>query len=220
MERGNPRGLQLPEAAEQIPEPAPAARDAEPVDPERILLAPAETGGRMVPVPIVYNLLRAGHTYLVPESSPGAPQSFKLLMEMMREGFQGLCFSTIHPEMLWEELGPTMKQARTCWLTRRQQTEHPTVQGLEELTLMVEKFLEADPRGIVLLDGFEYLAVQYNFTAALLLLMELRDVVASHRGRLLVPISTKAFTGTERAMLERHLEVFQHPGWSTAARRR
>ena len=142
--------------------------------------------------------LEEGEAYLVTQ---GQNRALKVFTQAVKKGEPGLVISRTHPEKLrgsWDLDG-----AKLHWLTDGSAKERGAVRSLEDLERRVEKFLDGDAKGVVLLDGLEYLFVQNSFTEVMKLLQGLRDRMTATGSKLLIPIDLLALVKRQRALLTR-----------------
>ncbi|MBI4361795.1 MAG: DUF835 domain-containing protein, partial [Euryarchaeota archaeon] len=140
-----------------------------PYHPEEIL-----PGG--VSLPHLYRM-HPGGSYLVP-TPRGAP-GHDIFDEAVHMGVPGLCIT--------RALRRKTEGSRYIWLGRRSPDGSPATEKMAELIKYSEDFLKENPGGLVLLDGLEYLATRQDFSTGVKFRYDLKEVVALHPGRLLVP---------------------------------
>lgn len=142
--------------------------------------------------------LEPGEAYLVTQ---GQNRALKVFSQAVKEGDGGLAITRTHPEKLrgsWD-----LEGAKLHWLTDGGNSEKGAVQSLEDLNGLVQKFLGSQEGGVVLLDGLEYLFVQYSFTEVMRVLQSLRDAMTATGAKLLIPIDLLALVKRQRALLTR-----------------
>lgn len=158
----------------------------------------ADVLGGNAPKPERIPELEDGESYLVTQ---GQSRALKVFTQELEKGTPGLAVSRTHPDKLkgsWD-----LKGAKVHWLTDAQATERGAVKSLEDLDHQVRKFLDSGKKSAVLLDGLEYLFVQYNFNDVMKLLEGLRDAIMATGSKLLIPIDLLALVKRQRALLTR-----------------
>lgn len=144
--------------------------------------------------------LEAGEAYLVTQ---GQQKALKVFSQELKKGHRGLCISRTFPEKLQESWD--LEGAQLHWLANGQDQEEGALATLEDLSRRVEAFLEegGEERGVILLDGVEYLFVQNSFTEVMKLLQDLKDAMPARGGKLLLPIDLLSLVERQRALLTR-----------------
>lgn len=138
--------------------------------------------------------IRAGKCYLVKDTGT----AFNILNEMMGYGFQGLLITRDLDRMQTESV---------IWLGKRAPRDDiAATDKMAELMKHIENFTKSKDSTIVLLDGAEYLATRHDFSMVLKFLHDLKEVIARHGSRLLLPINPAALSERDVALLERDFE--------------
>ncbi|MFQ5986366.1 MAG: DUF835 domain-containing protein [Thermoplasmata archaeon] len=142
--------------------------------------------------------LEPGEAYLVTQ---GQNRAMKVFTQALTKGHPGLCITRTYPDKLKESWD--LDGAQVYWLTDDGTKAKGAVQSLEDMEMRVSKFLEGGEKGVILLDGLEYLFVQYSFTEVMKLLQSLRDAMPSSGAKLIIPIDLLALVRRQRALLTR-----------------
>lgn len=142
--------------------------------------------------------LERGEAYLVTQ---GQNRAMKVFSQELRKGHKGLCVSRTYPNKLKESWD--LDGAQLYWLANEDGREEGSVNSLTELSEKVQGFLSAEEKGIILLDGVEYLSVQNSFTEVMKLLQSLKDAIPGRGHTLLIPIDLLALVERQRALLTR-----------------
>ncbi|MFQ6012315.1 MAG: DUF835 domain-containing protein [Thermoplasmata archaeon] len=142
--------------------------------------------------------LEPGEAYLVTQ---GQNRAMKVFTQALAKGHPGLCITRTYPDKLKESWD--LDDAQVFWLTDDGTKVKGAVQSLEDMETRVNKFLDGGDKGVVLLDGLEYLFVQYSFTEVMKLLQGLRDAMPSSGAKLIIPIDLLALVRRQRALLTR-----------------
>ena len=148
--------------------------------------------------------LRPGAAYLVKEERPTG--AFRLFAKAASGGAGALLITRSNPRRVRErfDLGPV----RILWLTDRESAAEDTIPpALERIIHEIEEFMKTGDRGVVLIDGLEYLVSNSSFDAVLKFLRRLIDHVSETHFTLLVSVSPPTLKDQELKILEREMEV-------------
>ncbi len=154
-----------------------------------------------------YNLL-PGRSYVVEESPPDI--SFDAFVNILSSAGQGaetsvgLAVSRQHPDLIRQKYG--LEKTPIYWLATRagQDVISPTNLGI--LTHTMIQFVEANPSGIILLDGIEYLVSNNDFNKVLRMIDQVNDHISQSKAIMIIPVDPRAFEQKELALLERNME--------------
>ncbi|TLZ60105.1 MAG: DUF835 domain-containing protein [Methanobacteriota archaeon] len=148
--------------------------------------------------------LRAGAAYLMKEERPTG--ALRLFAKAAASGDGGLLITRSNPRRVREkfELGA----ARILWLTDRDSSAEDTLPpALERIIHEIEEFIRKGARGVILIDGLEYLVSSNSFDAVLKFLRRLIDHVSESHFTLLLSVSPPTLKEQELKILEREMEV-------------
>ncbi|MEE9163539.1 MAG: DUF835 domain-containing protein [Thermoplasmata archaeon] len=157
-----------------------------------------ETMGRTKPRSERIIELEPGEAYLVTQ---GQNRAMKVFTQALSKGHPGLCITRTYPDKLKESWD--LDGALVYWLTDDGTKAKGAVQSLEDMEARVRKFLNRADKGVILLDGLEYLFVQYSFTEVMKLLQGMRDAMPERGAKLIIPIDLLALVRRQRALLTR-----------------
>ncbi len=157
-----------------------------------------ETMGRAKPRSERIIELEPGEAYLVTQ---GQNRAMKVFTQALSKGHPGLCITRTYPDKLKESWD--LDGARVYWLTDDGTKAKGAIQSLEDLEATVRKFLDGADKGVILLDGLEYLFVQNSFTEVMKLLQGMRDALPERGAKLIIPIDLLALVRRQRALLAR-----------------
>ncbi len=151
--------------------------------------------------------LKTSHSYLVEEDRP--EKCFKLFVETLDMGFTGMCISRTNPKRLREDFD--FGESNLLWLTDRESSSEKTIQpALERIIYSIEDLLNTGKKGILLIDGLEYLISNSNFDAVLRFLRRLIDDVSESNSIFLMSISPGTLDPQDLKILEREMEVLAY----------
>lgn len=146
-------------------------------------------------------MLDPGHSYLVEEER--AENIYNIFQEALREGYSGLCISRINPLSLQRRI--EARDVRYIWLSDTTMDGYLSIKDLTRLSVETHRFLRDIERGVILLDGFEYLCDQHSFEAALRFLQLLRERVSMGMHILLLSLSPEALERRQLMRIRREL---------------
>lgn len=143
--------------------------------------------------------LEPGEAYLITQ---GQARALKVFDEELKKGSRGLCISRTHPNKLKETMD--LKSASLVWLSKEEEGGEGSL--LQSLSVRISKFVYGKTKGIVLLDGLEYLVLQNDFPKVLKFLQRVKDMLAAKGAKLLLPVDLHALVESQRAMLTREFK--------------
>ena len=144
-----------------------------------------------------------GHCYLVEEERP--MYSNVLLSRKMDEGYAGLVITRMNPRRIRDEF---KVPPEILWLTDKESIQEKTVPpSLEMLIHTIEEFISVEEKGMIVLDGIQYLVSSTDFEAVLRFVRSLIDEVSESNAILAVSISPETMKPQEISILEREMEV-------------
>jgi hypothetical protein len=145
--------------------------------------------------------LQASSTYLVKEESP--LMSYQLFLRTVATGVKGFCVTRTFPGKVREQYG--LPGVPVLWLSNVGKEDTVRPKDLEKLSLSLEQFISQE-KGIVVIDGIEYLITNNNFITVLRLVQALRDQVAMHGAILLFSVNPSALDEHQLHLLEREVD--------------
>jgi len=146
--------------------------------------------------------LEEGHTYVVKERKPQrAPDRF---FQLLSQGYRGLYVTRQHPNHVEVPRGADV---RLVWLSTTLGKDYMDPHNLSSLAAAIRDFLEKAGKGVILLDGLEYLMINNEFSRIMNFMELLHEVITEHRAILLVSVDDRAFEERELALIERNAVV-------------
>jgi hypothetical protein len=151
--------------------------------------------------------LARGACYLIRERKPEL--AYRLFDHLRkREEEPCLVVTRQYPARLRQDRD--LEGVRVIWLSHTPGRENQNPSALGTLAKSIAQFVEeAGGRGIVILDGFEFLLVNNGFQQTLLFLEHVNEIVMQGQSLLLVPIDPDTLGERELALLERNVEVVE-----------
>ncbi len=147
-----------------------------------------------------------GNTYLIIEKKDVF--SMKLFKEIVNKGMKGLLVTRQYPEKVRKNHG--LKETKMIWLSNvdRENTVRP--KNLEKFSLTIEQFLAVE-KGIVLINGMDYLITNNDFRTVLHLIQSLKDQVAINESILFLPVSPNTIEKYQLELLESEVDNVLKP---------
>ena len=155
-----------------------------------------------------YNLA-GGKSYVVEESPPDI--SFDAFVNIISttssdacKKMVGLAVSRQHPDLIKQKYG--LETTPIYWLATRTGPEIISPTNLGILTHTMIQFIDANPCGVILLDGIEYLVSNNDFNKVLRVIDQVNDHISQGKALMIIPVDPRAFEQKELALLERNME--------------
>ncbi|OGS55461.1 MAG: hypothetical protein A3K60_05540 [Euryarchaeota archaeon RBG_19FT_COMBO_56_21] len=144
-----------------------------------------------------------GHCYLIEEERP--MYSNVLLNRKIEEGYAGLVITRMNPKRIRDEF---KKPPEILWLTDKESSQEKTVPpSLEMLIHTMQEFISNRDKGMIVLDGVQYLVSSTNFEAVLRFLRSLIDEISESDCIFAISLSPETMKQQEVSILEREMEV-------------
>ncbi len=144
-----------------------------------------------------------GHCYLIEEERP--MYSNVLLSRKMDEGFAGLVITRMNPKRIRDEF---KVPPEILWLTDKESSQEKTVEpSLEMIIHVIQEFMSTEDKGMIVLDGVQYLVSSTDFEAVLRFLRSLIDEISETNAILVISLSPETMKTQEVSILEREMEV-------------
>lgn len=149
--------------------------------------------------------IKPGHSYLIEEDRPAG--SIKLYAKKVDEGFKGLEISRLNPKQIREDLGA---KGELLWLTDKDsKTEATIAPSLEVIIHKVEETLPQGEKGVLLIDGLQYLISNTSFESVLRFIRRLIDDFSEGGSIMMISVSAGTLKTQELSILERELETIK-----------
>lgn len=145
--------------------------------------------------------LQKSHIYLVEEEKPEL--SYRMLVNALAQGLPGLCVTRVYPEILNQRFDLT--NCTLLWLSNAGKDETIRPRNLERLSLVLEQFF-SEVKGVVFLDGIEYLITNNDFVTVLRLMQSIRDQVALNEAIMIISLNPSTLGYQELNLLEREMD--------------
>lgn len=139
--------------------------------------------------------------YLVEEDRP--QKCYELFADTLAHGLPGLCATRVYPEILKQRFD--FPNCVVLWLSNAGKEDSVRPRDLERLSLLLEQFF-SNRKGVVLIDGIEYLITNNDFVTVLRLVQSLRDLVAMNLAIMIVSLNPSTLGFQELNLLEREMD--------------
>jgi chromosomal replication initiator protein DnaA len=150
--------------------------------------------------------LKGGYCYLVEEEIP--KYSLEIFTGLEDEKYTGLCITRMNPRRL-RNLAD-LKDTKIMWLTDKDSNVESTIQpSLELIIYTIGDLIKTSEKGVLLLDGIEYLVSNNGFDAVLRFIRRLVDDFSESQSILLLVISPFTLKQQELKTIEREMEVIK-----------
>jgi len=150
--------------------------------------------------------LDIGVTYLIFE--PKSERALSLFIKEIRGGVKGLYVTRSNPNQVKRRV--YLGDAKVVWLTSVQtDRDVESISGLQELSILISKFIDENPTSAILLEGIEYLVSNNNFQVVLRLIQQLRDKVSTSDSKMLIPMNPNALEQRQLPLLEGECQVLR-----------
>lgn len=148
--------------------------------------------------------LTTGHSYLFLLDRPD--RTFEIFAAYVKDGYHGLCISRYFPGKIRAKY--KLEKTPMLWLSHTDSEEsHLDPSNLGVLTNILRDFFNKTEKGIVLLEGLEYLIIQNGFDTVLRFIQYLNEHVVTNNVILVVPFNSESLEKKELALLKAELEV-------------
>lgn len=146
-----------------------------------------------------------GNMYFI-EERKGA-KAFEVLAELVTQGYSGLAITTQAPDTINERYRLSATSVR--WLSKREVDGAMDANNLVELGFLIREFLETTERGVVVLDGIDYLISIHGFDKAVKFLQDLFEFTIYSKKNVIIPLNPQTMSAQEYAILGRYLESLE-----------
>ena len=147
-----------------------------------------------------------GYIYKVEERK--AMKTFDILSELVTHGHQGLAITIQSPDIVKRKYG--FEKTPVFWLGKWKRCEEwVDATKLEKLGFILRAFLKDADKGVVVLDGIDYLITMYNFNKIAKLIQGLYEFNTHNRSQIIISINPDVLEKKEMAIIDRYLESIE-----------
>lgn len=132
-------------------------------------------------------------------------KAFEVFADNVLTGLDGLCITRRFPPEVRKDWG--LQKTPIVWLTEERLEDVDVVYSLEDLSILISNFLANVTRGIVLLDGFEYLVTNHGFEGFIRFLQRTRSRFERKECILVAPLLEQALDIRETRLIEREMTI-------------
>ncbi len=150
-----------------------------------------------------------GYNYLIVDDNPSV--AYEEYKTILKKEVGGLCISTTFPDKLMKEFDIT--EGQLLWLSDT--ITDPSVKTLDpkrldfEIMRAVSNFFKETPRGVVMIDGIEYLVVENGFDRVLRFVKKINDLASVSEATIFVPLTPSSLGKDEFAMFRKEFDKVQ-----------
>ncbi|MEA1984151.1 MAG: DUF835 domain-containing protein [Euryarchaeota archaeon] len=130
--------------------------------------------------------VKGGITYVFDDKEFNA--GYDLFSKYMKAGYPGLCITRQNPQHIKNTYG--LHKTPFVWLTRNKIPDQPSINPSElfKINPTIKHFVDNADRGIILIDGMEYLILENDLTSVLKLMEQNNDIIMASSSRLFLQI--------------------------------
>ena len=150
--------------------------------------------------------LDPSESYIIVEKKPH--KAFEILVDLVTHGIPGFVVSREYPEKIKRKY--ELLKTPLLWLSRYEVENAVNPDDLPKLIFIIDDFTRKCEESVILLDGLEYLITQTEFSTVLKFVHELRDTIALHNSRLIIPLHRDTLSSNDYSILEREFTVLEY----------
>ncbi len=147
-------------------------------------------------------------SYIVTDKESDKPKSFGLFKEILKTEKEGLCVTRDYPNKVKDRYG--LENVEMIWLSNVDREDVIRPKSLEKFSLTVENFLTRS-KGVILLNGLEYLITNNDFRTVLHLIQSLKDQVAINESIMMIPINPDTLEENQMDLLSGEVDKVINP---------
>ncbi|MFP4608113.1 MAG: DUF835 domain-containing protein, partial [Candidatus Aenigmatarchaeota archaeon] len=147
-------------------------------------------------------------TYLIDERNSDEESSFELFKEILETGEKGLCVTRDYPDKVREKYG--LEDVEIVWLSNVDREDVIRPKSLEKFSLTIENFL-TKKKGVILLNGLEYLITNNDFRTVLHLIQSIKDQVAINKSIMMIPVNPATLEDNQMDLLTGEVDKVIEP---------
>ena len=145
--------------------------------------------------------LEFGYSYLIKND---VEKAFQVFADHVLSGLEGVCITREFPPNVRRKYG--LEKTPIVWLAEEREEGQTTVDSLQDLSILIQRFLENAKRRVVLLDGFEYLITRTGFESFIGFLQLNKSRFEKSESILIAPILEEALDLREAKLIEREMK--------------
>jgi hypothetical protein len=146
--------------------------------------------------------IKQGRGVLV--KAKGGDLAYRMFVNELALGGQGLLITRLHPNMVGEAYG--LRNTPIIWLATKPGPDSIDPGSISMLRHTTEKFLEKGNNSIILLDGLEFLSIYNSLERVFPFVFGLRDAAVVSGSKFIVTVDPETLLDRELGLLERELD--------------
>ncbi len=149
--------------------------------------------------------LKEGYNYLFLD--PDGNNAFSLLIGFIKEGLPALVITTKMPSKLEEKHG--LHRANIMWLSDQVTSENRILNPKRldfEITRSIANFSKENERGVIFLDGFEYLLVENGFEKMSKFIKKTTDTCSLNASTYMIYVNPNSISSQELSILKKEFD--------------
>jgi CheY-like chemotaxis protein len=150
------------------------------------------------------SLIKKKNSYLIKEK--GHEKSLSLFSSLIKFGFNGLCLTTKHPEVIKDMYGFKKIMGEFLWMSSSGSGENKVnPSNLTELHGRITEFTKSNENTVLLFLGFEYLITLNGFEKGFRFLNSIIDLITINDSRMILALDPETLNPRELSLLENTL---------------
>ena len=133
--------------------------------------------------------------------------AFTIFADHVLSGGMGICISRIYSPKIRSKYG--LEKTPLIWLTEEKVEDEKTLYSLQDISILINNFIEGNNNRIVLLDGIEYLITNHGFDSFIHFLQIVRSRIEQYNAILVVPFIKEAVKVTQTSLIKRELTLLK-----------
>jgi len=158
------------------------------------------------PLPAGERAVEWGSNYLFYEDDP--ENCFDLAAMLCRQGQNIMCITRQHPDKVKKSCEMEQAAVKLFWLSTTA-CEFCLPPTLTRISHEISKYLKEKGRGVVMLDGLEFLVNHNDFLQVLKFLDSVKETIVVNRSILLLTLSPHAFSPKELSLIRKNTDVIE-----------
>lgn len=149
--------------------------------------------------------LKEGYNYLLLEEE--GKHTYSILSDFIREGLSSLVLTTSMPSKVEEKHG--ISRNNISWLSETSSEKYDVLDPKRldfEVTRAISNFAEDTDRGVILIDGLEYLQVENDFEEVSKFIKKTTDTTSMNAMTLLVHVNPESFDTSRLSILKKEFD--------------
>ncbi len=149
--------------------------------------------------------LKEGYNYILLDEE--ADNTYSIYKDLLKEGLEGLIITTNLPSKVNEKYGLIGQDIK--WVSESASEDYDVLDPKRmdfEITKTITNFAQGKDRGILLMEGLEYLVVENNFEEVTKFIKKVTDITSMNAVTLLVHVNPKAFSTNQITTFKKNFD--------------